>query len=62
VRRRAHHLAKELGVPLKDVIRAAEHGLNLQIRSTSTLLREEQIQVIRTSLDELGLAGAVASR
>ena len=56
VRRRAHHLAKELGVPLEDLVRAAEHGLNMEIRSTSVLLKEKQIQVIRASLTELGLS------
>jgi hypothetical protein len=56
MRRKAHHLAKELGVPLKDLVRAAEHGLNLQIRSTNVLLKDEQIRVIRASLNELGLA------
>jgi hypothetical protein len=58
VRRRAHHLAKELGVPLKDLVRAAEHGLNLELRGTNVLLREEQIRVIRASLTELGLGAA----
>lgn len=55
MRRRAHHLAKELGVSLKDIVRAAEHGLGMQIRSQNVLLRPEQIREIRTSLNTLGL-------
>ena len=58
--RRAHHLAKEFGVTLKDIVRAAEHGLGMQIRSQNVLLKDDQIQAIRVSLTHLGIQPGVS--
>lgn len=43
---------------MKDIVRAAEDGLGLVIRSHNVLLKDEQVRTIRTSLDRLGLTPA----
>jgi len=43
----AMHLARELDISLKDLVRLARESLNFQINSASTLLREEQISSLR---------------
>ncbi len=57
MRLRVHHLAKQLGVPVKDVVRAAETSLGFRISSYNVLLRPEQIDAIRASLGDLSRTG-----
>lgn len=47
MRQRAHHLAKELGISLKDLVRRADEELNLQISSHGVLLQEQQVRQLR---------------
>lgn len=52
MRQRAHHLAKELGVSLKDLVRLADEQLNFQINSHAVLLHESQVQQLRALFDD----------